>query len=123
MYEKHSCLVSGTYQHVLVRTVKEFLYLHVLVRTGTYRHDTGTYEYRISAIVRTSTYKYPTRKVCTFSLKYVLYHAFCTQYVLSTYCFRKVRTWYAQGEIVRTWNVLGVKSTYQYRAVQGGTVL
>ena len=49
--------------------------------------------------------------------KYVLlasstyfYHAFCTQYVLSTYCFRKVRTWYAQGnlknstyKLVRTW--------------------
>ena len=46
--------------------------------------------------------------------KYVLlasstyfYHAFCTQYVLSTYCFRKVRTWYVQGEnstyLVRTW--------------------
>ena len=36
--------------------------------------------------------------------KYVLlasstyfYHAFCTQCVLSTYCFRKVRTWYVQG--------------------------
>ena len=46
--------------------------------------------------------------------KYVLlasstyfYHAFCTQYVLSTYCFRKVRTRYAQGKnstyLVRTW--------------------
>ena len=46
--------------------------------------------------------------------KYVLlasstyfYHAFCTQYVLSTYCFRKVRTRYVQGQnstyLVRTW--------------------
>ena len=57
--------------------------------------------------VRTGTYKYPTRKVCTFSLKYVLLSCFLyavrTQYIL----FQKVRTRYVQGEnstyLVRTW--------------------
>ena len=38
-------------------------------------------------------------------------HTVFEQYVLGTY----------KGKIVRTWYVLGVKSTYRYRAVQSST--
>jgi hypothetical protein len=48
----------------------------------------GTYwSSMYSVTVHTSMYWYVTQKVRTFSLKYVLYHAFCTQYVQSTYLF------------------------------------
>ena len=46
VYEKHSCLVSGIYLYVLVRTIQGILYWHVPVCTGMYRYvpvRTGTY--------------------------------------------------------------------------------
>ena len=36
VYEKSSCPVSRTYLYVLVRTIIEFLYWHVLVHTSMY---------------------------------------------------------------------------------------
>ena len=77
--------------------------------------------------VRTGTYWYPTRKVCTLNLKYVLLSWFLysvrTEYVR----IRDVRTWYVHGvnstyQLTTTKYVLGVKRTYSYREVQDSTV-
>ncbi len=57
-------------------------------------------------LVCTSTYWYATRKVCTFSLKYVL-----LSWILYSVRTKYILIWEV---LVRTWYVLGVKSTYRY---------
>ncbi len=72
--------------------------------------------------VRTSTYLYATRKVCTFSLRYVL-----LSWILYSVRTKYIRFWEVRTRYVLCVNstylyVLWVKSTYLNRAEQGGTV-
>ncbi len=81
-------------------------------------------KHKSMCLVRTSTYWYATRKVCTFSIKYVLLswilYSVRTKYIL----IWEVHTRYVLLGVKSTyWYVLWMISTFSNGAVQGGMIL